>query len=329
MKRKQTRFPDMPDIDMNLLKALDALLAERSVTGAANRLGLSVSAMSRSLTRLRNITDDPLLVQAGRQLVPTPYAQELTERVHEITRSAYALLQPAQKALDLTTLERTFTLRANEGFIHLTASSLAAELQKKAPGVRLSFVGKYDKDAQSLRDGTVDLEIGVIGTSAPELMTRTLFSDHFVGICRSSHPLLQAPGVTAERYASYPHVVVSRKNKLYGPVDTVLAKQGLKRRIMMVVPAFANAINIASHSDLIGLVPLSALGWIPGGPERAGLAHFELPIMTPVIKISAIWHPRLHTNPEHRWLRETIISVCQRKPDCFSPWARHVINPKI
>lgn len=319
----------MHDLDLNLLKALDALLAERSVTQAAHRLGLSVSAMSRNLTRLRKVTGDRLLVQAGRQLVPTPYAQGLTERVHDITRSAYDILQPAQQVLNLATLERSFTLKANEGFIDLTAESLVVELQKNAPLVRLSFVGKNDKDAQSLRDGSVDLEIGVLGTEAPELMTRTLFNDHFVGICRSGHPVLQATGVTAERYANYPHVVVSRKNKIYGPVDTALAKQGLKRRIMIVVPAFANAINIVSHSDLIGLVPLSALGWIPGGPERAGLAHFELPIMTPVIKISAIWHPRLHTNPEHRWLRETIISVCQRKPDCFSPQDRHVIIPKI
>ncbi len=309
----------MRDIDLNLLKALDALLAERSVTHAAHRLGLSVSAMSRNLTRLRNVTGDRLLVQAGRQLVPTPYAQELTERVHEISRSAYALLQPAQQALNLATLERSFTLKANEGFIDLTAKALVVELQKNAPRVRLSFVGKSDKDAQSLRDGSVDLEIGVLGTDAPELMIRTLFNDHFVGICRSSHPLLQATSVTAERYASYPHVVVSRKNKLYGPVDTALARQGLQRRIMMVVPGFANAINIVLHSDLIGLVPLSALGCTATGPERSGLTHFELPVVTPTIKISAIWHPRLHADPEHRWLRETIISVCQRKPGCFTP----------
>lgn len=305
----------MPDIDMNLLKALDALLAERSVTGAAQRMGLSISAMSRNLTRLRKATNDLLLVQAGRQLVPTPYALELTERVRETTRNAYALLQPAQKALNLATLEHNFTLRASEGFIDLTATALAVELQNKAPGVRLSFVAKYDKDAQSLRDGTIDLEIGVLGTSAPELKTRTLFSDHFVGVCRSNHPLLQDPGVTAERYASYSHVVVSRKNKLYGPVDTALARQGLQRRIIMVVPGFTNAINIVRHSDLIGLVPLSASGCSPSNPQHSGVTYFELPVVTPPIKISAIWHPRLHANPEHRWLRETIMAACQQKLD--------------
>lgn len=303
----------MHDIDLNLLKALDALLAERSVTRAAHRLGLSVSAMSRSLTRLRNITNDPLMVQAGRHLALTPYALELTERVNETTRNAYALLQPAQKLLNLATLERTFTLRANERFIDLAANALAAELQKHAPRVRLSFVGKYDKDAQPLRDGTIDLELGVLGTRAPEMKTRMLFHDRFVGICGNNHPLLQEPGITAERYASYQHVVVSRKNNVYGPVDTALARQGLKRQISMVVPGFANAINIVRHSDLIGLVTLSSLGCSLIDTEQSGLTHFELPVVTPIIKISAIWHPRQHDSPEHRWLRETVFSVFQRK----------------
>jgi len=304
---------EMQDIDLNLLKALDALLAERSVTHAAQRMGLSVSAMSRNLTRLRAVTGDRLLVQAGRQLVLTPYAEGLTERVAEIARSAYAILQPTRQALDFATLERSFTLKANEGFIDLIADSLIHQLLKTAPRVRLHFVTKSDKDARPLREGAVDLEIGVLGTDAPELMTRTLFTDRFVGICRSQHPLLQAPGVTAERYASYPHVVVSRENKIYGPVDAALAGEGLQRQILMVVPGFANAINIVRQTDLIGLVPLSALGWLPASPQRAGLAEFALPVVTPAIKISAIWHPRLHADPAHRWLRETLVSLCQRK----------------
>jgi len=306
----------MHDIDLNLLKALDALLAERSVTRAAHRLGLSVSAMSRSLTRLRSVTHDPLLVQAGRHLTLTPYAQELSERVSEITRDAYALLQPAQKHFNLARLERTFKLRANELFIDLTAHALVAEIQKHAPRVRLSFVGKFDKNAQPLRDGMIDLEIGVLGTDAPEMKTRTLFHDRFVGICANNHPLLQKPGITAERYASYQHVVVSRKNNLYGPVDSALAQQGLKRQISMVVPGFANAINIVRQSDLIGLVTLSSLGCVFVDREHSGLTCFELPVVTPAIKISAIWHPRQHDSPEHRWLRETVFSVFQQKHKC-------------
>src|SRR5476651_2019982 len=106
----------MDSMDMNLLAALDALLAEDSVTGAARRLGLSASAMSRTLARLRSATGDPLLVRAGRGLAPTPRATELRDRVHLLTRDVRTVLSPHASPLDLASLERTFTIRAGEGF---------------------------------------------------------------------------------------------------------------------------------------------------------------------------------------------------------------------
>src|SRR5476651_2052808 len=116
----------MDDVDMNLLVALDALLTVGSVTGAAGRLGLSSSAMSRTLTRLRSATGDPLLVRAGRGLVPTPYAAELRERVHALSRGALAVRRPNVSHLDIASLERTFTIRANEGFVDVMSASLVA-----------------------------------------------------------------------------------------------------------------------------------------------------------------------------------------------------------
>ncbi|PLR39599.1 LysR family transcriptional regulator [Chimaeribacter californicus] len=305
----------MPDIDLNLLTALDALLIECSVTRAAQRLGLSTSAMSRTLTRLRTATGDKLLVQAGRHMVPTPYALELAGRVHETALSARALLQPAGQGVNLATTERSFVIRAGEGFIDMSAAALLKEIQQVAPRIRLLFTGKSDKEAQALREGKIDLEIGVLGTDAPELKTRVLFTDRFVGICRQGHPLLEMPGVTAERYASFPHVVISRKNKLRGPVDQALDALGLQRHIMMSVPAYTNAVNIVRHSDVIGLVPFTALAWCDPCSE---LMHFELPVTTPPIKVSVIWHPRLHADPVHQWLRETIVKVCRRE------YSRHV-----
>ncbi|TDR81902.1 LysR family transcriptional regulator [Paludibacterium purpuratum] len=299
----------MHNVDLNLLSSLDMLLTERSVTHAARRLGLSPSAMSRTLARLRVATGDQLLVQAGRTLVPTPYAEQLAEQVHELARHARAVLQPMGNALNIATLDRTFTIRANDGFVDLVGPALIATIAQTAPLVRLCFVPKPDKDAQPLREGMLDLEVGVIGSNAPELKTRLLFQDRFVGICRTGHPLLNKPGVTAERYASYPHVVVSRKRRFFGPVDDALAQQGLRRTVVMVVPGCANALQIVRHSDLIGLVPLSSLG---NGAASAGLQHFELPVPTPPIKVSAIWHPRLHADPAHRWLRETLLAVCNR-----------------
>lgn len=302
----------MRDVDLNLLTALDVLLAERSVTKAARRLGLSPSAMSRTLSRLRIATGDRLLVLAGRTLVPTPYADQLGERVHELARNARAVLQPAHGTLNLATLERTFTIRANEGFVELVGAPLMEVIARTAPHVRIQFLPKPDKDARPLREGVIDLEVGVLGTAAPELRTRLLFRDRFVGICRTGHPLLTR--VTAKRYAGYRHVVVSRKRQFLGPVDDALGQLGLRRTIAMVVPTYSSATRIVCHSDLLGLVPHSYLGGaLPDGRAgSAGVQHFELPVSTPRIKISAIWHPRLHADPAHRWLRDALLAICER-----------------
>lgn len=303
----------MHDVDLNLLTALDVLLAECSVTKAAQRLGLSPSAMSRTLSRLRVATGDQLLVLAGRSLVPTPYAEQISDHIHELARNARAALQPASDMLDMATLERTFTVRANDGFVELVGPSLMAAIAEHAPRVVIRFVSKPDKDARPLREGAIDLEVGVLGTAAPELKTRMLFRDGFVGVCRTGHPLLTR--VTAKRYASYPHVVVSRKQDFSGPVDDALAQVGLQRNIAMVVPTYANAMQIARHSDVLGLVPRSCFdhGWMGGPAGHAGVEPFELPVKTSDITVSAIWHPRLHADPAHRWLRDTIQSICTPK----------------
>lgn len=301
----------MQNVDLNLLAALDVLLAECSVTKAAQRLGVSPSAMSRTLSRLRAATGDQLLVLAGRTLVPTPYAEQLGERVHELARDATAMLQPADTSVDLATLERTFTIRANDGFVELVGASLMTAINQYAPNVLVRFVSKPDKDARPLREGTIDLEVGVLGTDAPELKQRQLFRDRFVGIYRTGHPLLTR--ITVKRYASCSHIVVSRKPHFAGPVDHALAKMGHSRTISMVVPTFASAMQIVRRSDLLGLVPLSSVVHaLPGDQaDRAGIEQFDLPVPTPDISVAAIWHPRLHADPAHRWLRDTLFAICK------------------
>src|SRR6266436_3176800 len=163
--------------DLNLLATLDVLLAEGSVARAAERLRLSPSAMSRALARLRETTGDPLLVRAGRGLVPTPRALELRERVSQLVQDARAVLRPAGK-LNLKQLVRTFTLRTSEGFVENFGPDLIARVGRQAPGVRLRFVQKPNRDSTPLRDGTVDLETGVVGkTTAPAVRAHALFRD--------------------------------------------------------------------------------------------------------------------------------------------------------
>ncbi|WP_307189033.1 LysR family transcriptional regulator [Azospirillum sp. B506] len=300
----------MQAVDLNLLRPLDALLAERSVTGAARRLGLSPSAMSRTLARLRRVTGDPLLVQAGRGLVLTPYAEEISGQVHALCRDVQALLQPAAGRLDLGSVHRTFTIRAGQSFVELLAAPVMAAVADAAPHVRLRFVPKPDKEAEPLRDGRIDLEIGVLGTSAPELLTQRLFRDRLVGVARSGHPILAAAALTPERYAACSHVAASRRGAFHGPIDDALAELGLSRSVSLVVPGYPDAIRVAAGSDLIAAVPRSCLG--NGLAAGWGVESFDLPVRTADFAISAIWHPRLQADPAHRWLRETIAAVCRR-----------------
>jgi DNA-binding transcriptional LysR family regulator len=297
----------MMSIDLNLLTALDVLLTERSVTAAARRLGLSVSATSRTLARLRSTTGDPLLVQAGRSLVPTPYAEQLAERVHAATQEARAVLAPAMDHMDPAFLERTFTIRANEGFVALFAAALVASITEAAPRIRLRFAPKPDKEAAPLRDGRIDLEIGTTGASAPEMRSQLIFRDRFVGAVRLRHPILKGP-MTPQRYAACGHVVTSRRGESAGPVDHALHELGLRRDIVVIVPGFVDALNIARRSDLIALVPRSS---IPDGDVISqGLKGFELPVATPDLAISVMWHPRLDADAGHRWLRQKVVATC-------------------
>ncbi|TFY91319.1 LysR family transcriptional regulator [Pseudomonas kairouanensis] len=290
--------------DLNLLITLDALLAEGSVARAAQRLGLSPSAMSRALARLRETTGDPLLVRAGRGLVPTPRAMELREQVGRLVQDAHVVLRPAH-ALDMARVERTFTLRASEEFVEHIGPALLARIAQDAPGVRLRFVNKTDKDSALLRHARVDLDTGVVDADAsPELLTQALFRDRLVGVVRSGHPLSTGE-IVAERYAAGQHVYVSRHGRDSGQIDDALQSQGLTRQISTIVTGFFSAIALARHTDLIASVPERYIAH-----QREGLHSFELPLSLPAFTVAMLWHPRLDADLAHRWLRGCLREVC-------------------
>ncbi len=294
----------MPEPDFNLLVALDVLLTEGSVARAAERLRLSPSAMSRTLARLRATTGDPLLVRAGRSLVPTPRALELREQAGRLVEEGRAVLRPA-KALDLHQLIRTFTLRTSEGFVENFGPALVACVGREAPGVRLRFVPKPDKASTPLRDGTVDLETGVVGkTMGPEVRAQALFRDRFIGVVRAGHPLSQEE-ITPSRYAAGRHICVSRRGLDRGPIDKALKPFGLEREIATIVSGFATALALARCSDLIASVPEHHTGHL-----RDGMHSFALPVLMPEVTVSLLWHPRLDADPAHRWLRGRVRNAC-------------------
>jgi DNA-binding transcriptional LysR family regulator len=297
----------VPTPDLNLLVTLDVLLREGSVARAAQRLRLSPSAMSRALARLRITTGDPLLVRAGRGLVPTRRALELREEVGRLVQDAEAALGPVGK-LDLGRLVRTFTLRTSEGFVENFGPRLLARVGEEAPGVRLRFVQKTDRDSTRLRDAIVDLETGVVGeATGPEVRAQSLFRDRFVGVVRKGHALSKGK-ITPARYAAGKHIFVSRRGLDTGPIDEALKASGLERQIVAIVGGFSTALALARDSELIASVPERHTGKL-----RAGMHSFPLPVAMPEITVSLLWHPRMDADPAHRWLRRCVRDACAGK----------------
>jgi DNA-binding transcriptional LysR family regulator len=291
--------------DLNLLRTLDLLLAEGSVARASRRLRLSPSAMSRALARLRSATGDQLLVRAGRGLVPTPRAIEMRERVRELVHEAQMLLRPAD-SLNLSTLQRAFTLRTSDGFTETFGPALIGTLQAEAPGVQLRFVRKLDKDSEGLREGTIDFETGVVGgTRGPEVRAQALFSDRYVGVVRADHPLVHQ-AITPASYAAFGHVLAWRQGLDLGRVDESLLALGLERGVVTSVDGFAAALALARGSDLIATVPEKHTAAL-----REGMHSFPLPLPAEPFTISLLWHPRLDGDPAHRWLRGCIREACR------------------
>jgi DNA-binding transcriptional LysR family regulator len=279
------------------------VLSENSVVRAAQRLGLSPSAMSRALARVRETVGDPILVKAGRRLVPTPRATGMRDRVDQLIHEAQAVLLPASTP-DLRRVARTFTLRTSEGFVETFGPALIKRVTKDAPGIRLRFLTRQTRDAAGLRDGSVDLETGVVDrTTRPELRQVPLFADRMVGVMRAGHRLGRSR-MTAAAYAGAAHIGISRETVDRGWVEEALAAVELERNVTTTVSGFATAIALARGSDLIATVPEKHTAAL-----RAGMRTFPLPFKLPLVRVSMLWHPRMHADPVHAWLRECVKTV--------------------
>lgn len=291
--------------DMNLLVALDALLDEGSVVGAARRMNLSPAAMSRTLTRIREAVGDPILVRAGRGLVPTPKALELQGQVRNVVEQAALLFRSADE-VDLSTLRRRFSVRANDFFVGVYGGRLFDAMERVAPHCELRFVPEGDSDDEALREGRLDLRVGNTMPITPEVKVQNLFSTTFVGLAREGHPLFDEE-ITAARFASYSHISISRRGIARGPIDTALNAQGLERRVAMIAPGF-HAMFMLPDSDLLLPVPKEAL--YSANRLKLPLRAFTLPISLPTLVLTQAWHPRFDKDPAHRWLRETMRESC-------------------
>ncbi|MGW5939506.1 LysR family transcriptional regulator [Streptomyces celluloflavus] len=297
-----------PVIDANLAVALDALLAEQSVTRAAARLRTSPAAMSRTLARLRRILQDPLLVRAGQTMVPTPRAQALRDEAATVVSRLGALLTPGA-GVDPATLRSTFTLQTADVVGAALAPGLLELVRREAPGVSLRFRAEALEAGPALRGGEVDLEVGSIDHVDPETQVEEWVTLRMAAAVRPGHPLTEGP-LTPARLAAAEHVGVSRRGRFTGPLDTALAEQDLKRRVTVVLPSHLAAMTLAARSDVVCLVPTAPPGAatspLTDTATALGLHLLDIPLPLPPVTIGMAWHPRHAADGAHHWLRHAV-----------------------
>jgi DNA-binding transcriptional LysR family regulator len=260
--------------------------------------------MSRTLGRIRQALGDPVLVRSGRSMVPTPRALEVRAEVHELVERAHAVFTTGGR-VDPGSLERVFTLQANDAIASVFAAPLLARIRDEAPGVTLRFVGEGPQDNRGVREGTADLELGVVHEVPADMIREPVLRDRMVAAVRAGHPLAHGP-VTAERFAAADHLVISRRGRMAGPIDALLAGLGLRRRVVASAPTYTSALFILRGTDLVGLVAERQHGLFAGG---LGLVTFPVPLDLEPLEISQLWHRRYAADAAHAWLRRCVREV--------------------
>ena len=301
-------------LDLNLLSALDALLEEGSVAGAAARMHVSAPAMSRTLGRIRRATGDQILVRTGWTMTPTPHAMAVRSEVHALVQQATAVLAP-QRPLDLEQLERTFTLQCHDAISTAIGPALLAIVQARAPGVALRLLAEAANDTNDLRHGQVDLEIGAAAPAQPEIRHETIGEDRLVLAVRSGHSLTSGKAALA-RYASAEHLTVSRRGRLSDPVDKALAAMGLRRRVVASAPTSTAALMFVRQSDLVVVVPERMCR---SAVAALGLQTLPLPLKMAPVPVYQAWHQRYDTDNAHIWLRAQVRDAMRTVFDAEKP----------
>ncbi|MGK3114784.1 LysR family transcriptional regulator [Candidatus Pantoea formicae] len=294
---------DIRNLDLNLLKALDALLDERSVTRAAERLSLTQPAVSGMLTRLRECFDDPLFTRTQRGIIPTLRALELAQPVKSILAEISELLQP--KAFEPTVAEMTVKIAATDYALRAVIVPFMAALRLQAPGIRVAVlpVNNEQLSAQFER-GDVDFALITPETAPPDLHARALYDEEYVCLLRADHPLTQPEGLTLDTFCEHDHALVSYLGGNFsGVTDEALASLGRTRRVTLSVCSFLVLPEILRVSDLISVVPKRLTQDLPG-----------LTVLPPPLDIQGfskivVWHERTHRDAGHRWLRDLLFST--------------------
>ncbi|MDR9891915.1 LysR family transcriptional regulator [Pseudenterobacter timonensis] len=296
---------DIRTLDLNLLKTLDALLDERSVTRAAARLSLTQPAVSGMLNRLRDYFDDPLFIRAPHGIVPTARAQALAAPVKRILAEIDLLLQPV--TFDPLTARLTFTIAATDYALRAVVVPFIAALKLRAPDIRVRVVPvEPERLLARLEQGSVDLALLTPHTTPEELHSRALYDERYVCMMRADHPDAGAP-LSLDRFCALEHVLVSYEGEsFHGVTDDALADRGRERRVGLSVSSFLVLPEVLAISDMIAVVPARM------AENRPGMFVCETPLPVPGFTKSMAWHGRAHRHPAQAWLRGLLLETSQR-----------------
>lgn len=296
---------DISSLDLNLLKALDALLDERSVTRAASRLALTQPAVSGMLNRLRDRFDDPLFIRAPHGIVPTNRALALAEPVKRILSEINVLLQP--ETFNPAELHMTFEIAANDNDMQSIGLPFVLALKRQAPHVKVVFSSFHHLDIQArLSRGGLDLILWDPDNAFPSLHSRTLYHERYVCVMRKGHPAAALDSLSLDQFCSFEHVLVSYEGaKFAGVTDEALAKIGRRRHVSLSITSFLLLPSILKKSDFIAVAPEHLVRGV------SGLKVMDPPISIPGYTKIMAWHERNHADQAQQWLRQVMYETCR------------------
>lgn len=296
---------NMSDLDLNLLRAFDAIATEGSVTVAGERIGLSQPAMSNALARLRQMFDDPLFVRTPRGMRPTPFAQQLAQPVREALRLIQGALQQ-HAGFDPKSSGNTFRFSMSDIGEMVFLPGLLERVKRDAPGVKVEVVRIPIKDVHTaLEAGEIDLAVGFLPGLTTGMRAQPLFREHYVCMMRADHPVIGAK-ISAKQFREAAHVLVSYVGTGHQVIEETFIKEGLSERIAARVPHFLVVPMILGRTELIVTVPSRVAAVF------AGMGNFKvlpLPLRMPTFEVRLHWHQRFHQDPANLWLREVMTEL--------------------
>lgn len=294
---------DLTKLDLNLLVTFEVLMTERSVSRAAVRLGRTQSAISHSLSRLREQLGDPLLVKVGGGMAPSPHAQRLIEDVRPLLRTIQRIIAPPEP-FEPSTSRRVFRV-AIADFVPTLLPRVIREVQRQAPGVSVEWLAPNPQTPLAVAEGQLDLALMTASVAVPDGVQRESAGElHSVTFARKDHPAIAS--WSAEAWTRWPHVVVQLGERERGAVDQAVEEQGLKRSVGASVPNFSQVPALLAQTDLLAtMTPLV----MDGAMTRLGLRALEPPLPIKPTSFSFIWSFRLTNDPGSRWFRTLVMDA--------------------